>query len=386
MSLRCGYCHTDFKRNENKLKCSGLCERDYHPRCLSVSDEVLNKIGDNNHITWRCSNCIRIGANQVFTELALIKQMVKSIIPNDLVEEVKSLKTMLNKCVEKIEMQEKIIDKLSNKTEEIIHQALEEKPSTYAEKLKMGKSEPVVVIKPKNGDQRSSKTKEEIKEKLNPVQLSVKSMRNVTKGGILLECKNNEAVEKVKEEVREVLGENYEVKVPVKRKPRIKITGLSEERSEEELVENMILQNDYLDENASIKILHRTQRRGKYNLFSVIAEVDGKSYMSLIKNQKINVGWDRCYVSEVLSIMRCYKCSGYQHKARDCKNPVACPKCARNHLLDQCTNNTKECINCKMASRKLNIKIDCNHEAWDRSCPVYSRKVNTERNKINYEK
>lgn len=367
MSSYCGACLGDIKRNDKYVKCKGICGRFYHAKCLKFSEEIYKWLTTYENVGWWCHNCDNIKVTDILREITQLRETVQV-------------------CVDKLNSQEEVIAKLSQKTDNIVvHAETADTKSSYAEKLKTKRSEPVVVIKPKN-QQTCLQTKEEVKGKLDPVQLSVKGIRNITRGGIVVECKNEEDIENIRTEAVKKLGSDYEIKVPVKKNPKVKISGLSERLSDQELIKKMIAQNEFINEESKIKIVYVSNPSRRFNTYSVIAEVDSTTFVHLVNKERINIGWDRCYVHEVHNITRCYNCSGFYHKAKECKNKLACPKCSGEHTLKDCTSSQAECINCKMAIQKLKIKVDARHEAWDLNCPVYKRKLEIERQKVNYAK
>lgn len=211
-------------------------------------------------------------------------------------------------------------------------------------------------------------------------------LRNISKGGVVLECKNKEAINKIREEVSQKLGSNYDVSVPKKRAPRIKVVGITENLSYEDTERKILAQNTFLDHNsANIKVVHIQKIKNRSNYFAYL-EVDGISYSKLLREEKLNIGWDRCRVYDAVNITRCYKCSGFNHRATECTAEKACPKCAGPHDLVECkADNTEiKCINCLKATERLKIKLETNHEAWNTNCAVYKRKMELERSKIDF--
>lgn len=135
-----------------------------------------------------------------------------------------------------------------------------------------------------------------------------------------------------------------------------------------------------------IKVVHVSTQPGKRRDYFTLIEVDGTTYETLIRKEKINIGWDRCRVYDAVNVQRCYKCSGFGHKASDCRNQKACPRCAECHDLKDCKAEPKDikCINCKNAVEKLKINLDIRHEAWSNECKVLSRKLEAEKSKIDF--
>lgn len=81
--------------------------------------------------------------------------------------------------------------------------------NTFAEVV----SRPAVIITPRNY-QNSTKTKEDIKEKIQPAKLKVgvSAVNNLKNGGIAVQCPRREDADRLKIEVEEELGDNYEIR------------------------------------------------------------------------------------------------------------------------------------------------------------------------------
>ncbi|PPQ87141.1 hypothetical protein CVT25_000283 [Psilocybe cyanescens] len=66
--------------------------------------------------------------------------------------------------------------------------------------------------------------------------------------------------------------------------------------------------------------------------------------------------------------IRCLKCQGYNHIARECINDYdTCGNCAnRTHKTENCTSQSKKCVACGDQGE--------GHTSWDRNCPTFHRK------------
>lgn len=123
------------------------------------------------------------------------------------------------------------------------------------------------------------------------------------------------------------------------------------------------------------------ERRNKH---TVVAEVDSKTFGNIMSLGSVNIGWNRCPVYEELNLMRCYKCLSFHHKANECKNPVACSNCGECHKYTDCTSVAVARINCINTNKKFKLNLDIEHNALDKKCPVFIRKVEILKNKIKY--
>jgi hypothetical protein len=177
------------------------------------------------------------------------------------------------------------------------------------------------------------------------------------------------------------LGQNYNVVVPKSKRPVLKIVGLTELLSEDELIEKIVAQNTFLRIDTNIDVIELKRKERK--IFAAI-RCDVTAYQELIKRGKINIGWDRCRVYDYVQVLRCFKCAGFNHKAADCRNEIACAKCAGSHELTQCDSDIEKCVNCMSANKKLNLNLDVANSVWNRNCPVYTKKLKIEMSKIEF--
>lgn len=381
-AIVCVKCEHAIKRSETYVVCSGWCENYFHAKCEGIKEDEFKLINSKEYIGWFCPTCVQKKGVDAKNTLQQI------------VEVIKKMKIEMQKQAETMSEQEKQIGELisvinSNKNEIRVLEVEKviEKQNSYADKLKIKKHEPVVVIKPKNTQQKSADTKTDIKKHFDPTKIEIAGLKNASNGGILVECKNKQAVEKFKEEASAKLGENYEINIPKKRFPKIKIIGISEKLTDSQVIDSIKAQNTYLDQEGTvIKIFSNKKAKNRINNYIIYAEVDCLTYRTMLQQDYINIGWDRCKVFDAINVLRCFKCNGFNHKAGDCKTELACPRCSEKHQIENCKadDNQIKCVNCIKAVDRLKIKLDTSHCAWSTECPVYKRKLDIERNKINF--
>ncbi|KAJ8983457.1 hypothetical protein NQ317_013332 [Molorchus minor] len=61
---------------------------------------------------------------------------------------------------------------------------------------------------------------------------------------------------------------------------------------------------------------------------------------------KHNLRWSRGKAYDYVYVNRCYKCLGFNHIAKDCRNSKACSKCSLDHE-GECKTKQNKCTNCK---------------------------------------
>ena len=313
-------------------------------------------------------------------------------------ELVKDIKKKLEACYEIIFEQNSKINELQKEIKELKDNSTkptepETTPAqvTYAEIV--GKQDHVLVVRPKNEKKESNEVKEDLKSNINPAELQVGLLmdRNTRNGGVILKCTNKEALNTVKNNIRTKMGDEYEIQVPKKLNPRFLITGIDEEELKngsevKELTHKIIKQNRIPQgDNFRFEGIRKTRtRRGRFNL---IVEVDSETFKYIIskEDQALNIGWNNCNIYEHFSVRRCFKCGGYNHEAKDCKEKVTCVMCAEEHKSEVCRSESKKCINCVRANQKLNLNLDIQHAAIDRKCECYLRIVESIKKKTAYE-
>lgn len=252
--------------------------------------------------------------------------------------------------------------------------------SSFANVLKS--NYPVVIVKPKDQCQKNESTRSDIRKAIDPKTVPIKNIRNTKNGGIAIECATRDATNALRLNASSLLGDSYNITIPEKRHPKIKVMGLTE--ITDDLAETILQQNDHIfDTSSKIKIVHTFQSKNT-QLFGFKMEMDVVSYGRIMLEPKLRIGWDICRVYEELDVNRCYNCSQFNHLAKDCRSKIACPKCSGSHLVAQCKSTVEECPNCKKACEKLRIRLDKSHTAWDSSCPVYQRKLSLAKNRVDY--
>lgn len=318
--------------------------------CVFRLEEIVtclnNKIDENLKILV---DSIQEIANKV--DINLTKNLDKKMDEN--IKSVKeAMESVSNKSLSKIMKEmDKVVDKVERSDEQI--EIVEQQRRTYSEKLK-SKPASVLIITPKDPGQTSSTTQDFVRNTIDPGVIPIRNMRQKSNGKVLVECANKNDEEQIKNLTEAALGEGYEVKIPAQLKPRIKIVGLSQKLSIEEVQDNIIRQNDFIGENSSLQVVQVKENR-LGNGYWVIAEVDGICYNRCMQTKRINIKWDRCRVYDNINIRRCFNCAGYNHLASYCKNRKACMKCGEAHDMKNCESVTEKCRNCEISRKRFSL-------------------------------
>lgn len=107
----------------------------------------------------------------------------------------------------------------------------------------------------------------------------------------------------------------------------------------------------------------------------------------LLCDKLINIKWQRVQPRDYISIMQCYQCYDFGHKAAECKFTQKCGKCAGDHEFKKCTADKICCIICKRANEKVRDnqnKVNTEHDTKSKDCPTVKRIKNAIVQSIDY--
>lgn len=110
-------------------------------------------------------------------------------------------------------------------------------------------------------------------------------------------------------------------------------------------------------------------RQGLSGGWSAFIRLPKAKAATLLALKRLQVGWLRCRVSEVLRPQCCYRCLGTGHLARDCKGEdrsKLCYRCGQDgHISRDCKADNNHCFICKVDG----------HYANSMACPTYKKQV-----------
>lgn len=353
----CVKCKKKISENEDSLKYSGMCSGIFHPKCINITSRQLEVITNCNGLKWFCDGCIFYTdfISKVTNELENLKVQFQSEL-NDLKSTIKG--------------------RADGKKENSLSVS---KPKSFAEVA----AEEVVIIKPRN-NQECKKTIEAIQKNLKPASLEVgiTELKNIKEGGVVIKCKSKEEQEIIKKAAEKKLNKNYEIKAPNLKNPCIKVVDIDDNLSGDELLKLIKKQNtSVLHDNSELRVKVIKKMKTK---FMAIIESDPNTFKKIMDQNYLFIDWSKCRVFEYVSVYRCFKCGGFDHHIESCKSQTKCLKCTSlDHITENCESNTPKCYNCIEIKQKLKIEIDVNHSIFDITCPVYLRKVENQKKKIN---
>ena len=172
--------------------------------------------------------------------------------------------------------------------------------------------------------------------------------------------------ENLTKDINENCGNKLTVSARKLRNPRLVIYAIPEDITIQNIEDTIIVQNSELNLNKGdniAKFAYVTKR----HIRNLVMEVTADTCRQIIKKRQAR--FDNVQIGFA---NRCYKCSKFNHRVRECRGIVTCPLCARKHSLKECTATPDhyKCINCHTFNtyNKQN-KINDNHLSLDRNCP-----------------
>lgn len=358
-------------RNEKKIMCGGMCNGVFHIKCLGLAEYDLNCIDSRKNVFFICSVCVDFRKCITNKFDIILNEISES--KNRFEKQENELKSMLEE-IKKVNSSEVL-----NEIKKIYKENVEKK--NFASVVR---NEPPVLVKPKKA-QNYKKTIEDIQNKVDPADIKYTNIRNKQNGVMIIESDSGRDRDTIKKVFEEKLGKQYDIQVPELRKSKLFISGLGVQMDENEIIEKIKKQNEFLSESdlKCTKIIEKKyKQKSQYN---IIVEIDSESFNRAIREERICIGWDRCKVFDATYVKRCYNCLGFNHKADVCKNKKVCERCLGEHLKNTCeADKVEKCSNCIRANEKLNLNLAIEHNVYSRSCQVYLQKLSVEKQRNNY--
>lgn len=235
------------------------------------------------------------------------------------------------------------------------------------EKTKIPPVKPMLILNKKdNNDVSNASVEKVIFENKIPVTKTYTNDR----GDLVMECDSLETREKLK-----TLSDksNLALKPVVGRKDNITIVGLKTNCSADEVVDQLVTQNQFLQQFSMVNdfkehfTVHSIKpTKNNDQVFQVFASVSNQIRKGFANhNDKVTLGLIVCKIYDRLYVKRCNNCQGLGHYYKDCTTPLnpICAKCSESHRTDACTSDVRKCTNC------VKNKYPFDHATFDPNCP-----------------
>lgn len=370
---KCITCIKEVLEDEELYQCDG-CKEVLHKGCSNLSASEARCMNLQKRIMrLLCRNCIQF--------MEKLPTLINTI--EEMRQELNSVKEIVSKTDKEIS-ENKIVKQISGGSQGRHENVLK----SYSEVVQSQANKEVLIVKPKE-KKLHNEVKKDLINNVDPIALNVdvKMGRNLRDGGVILECINEGSINTVKDKIVKDLGNNYNVSVPKKINPKMKIVNVPSviSKDKEELKRKIVNQNNIDSERNNFKmdIIHISNEYR--NRFNILIEVDLETYNKFMEMVEVNISLYKCKIFEFLNVRKCYKCCGFNHISKNCtaENQI-CPKCSGPHEQKNCQSNAKQCTNCLKANNKFNLNLDVNHTVWDRMCPCLIKVEKAKKNKTNY--
>lgn len=375
------------------LKCHE-CGVLFHQECVNIQKQLCQDMirWKSPNVQFRCDKCVEKDDSVKMMLDKISVGMVKMNKANNerfkqMIERVDNIESSLSdngkKFVDEIV---KVVEENKKETNEIWTAV------THRKNKKKKTSDPVVVITPKDKEQDRNVTKRSLRESINPTEYSVRGWSSASNNAVVIQCENNDERDKLMRETKEKLGDNYDVKKPKTRLPRMKILKVEQPDDDNDAFlkdlrgRNPSINNDKF----KLEIIYREQVKIKGRdvdgCFNIVLQTDGETFKTIMSEGRLRTTWKICKVVDNVYLRRCYKCYGFNHESKDCVHPnIACSSCSLPHLQRDCKATDMRCIVCVNTNKRIKgLNLQENHTIWSKECPVYQRKLAISKQAISY--
>ena len=185
-------------------------------------------------------------------------------------------------------------------------------------------------------NQSSETHKQLLKAKINPTEIKVgiNTFKTLNSGRVLIETNSKEEIEALEKNIQTKCGGDLEMNIHTLRKPQLIVFNIPEDISTTNTEDTILMQNPDLNLRKG-DIVAKFSYVTKKMTRNLVVEV-GADTRKLLLQRKIKMGWQICRIDDYLVANRCFKCSRFNHRHRDCRGEVTCPLCAGPHMLKEC--------------------------------------------------
>ncbi|GFY64361.1 uncharacterized protein TNIN_329621 [Trichonephila inaurata madagascariensis] len=238
----------------------------------------------------------------------------------------------------------------------------------------------------------SEDVKKIIKAKINPEEskLGVCDLKNIRGNKLLVKCFSENDRDRLLTEIQEKSPE-LKASLPKRRNPAIIVKNVPNEVNNEDLLQVISEQNpEIVVDDESIR-----QCRARFTLKTfqhtrhVVIETHPTVRKSIFRQTRLKIIWGVCDVDDFLIINRCFNCLGYNHRADECNNTLACFHSSGEHKRQDCSNrNAVACTNCirfNHNTKNIHKKGNVNHKPFSKCCPCHIFMKKNTHSRINYD-
>lgn len=212
--------------------------------------------------------------------------------------------------------------------------------------------------------------------------VDVKDCQATRKGNLLIKCKSEVDLERIKNKIRNSeLKEKLDV---VEKTVRIIIFSVPQSVEQEDIETKIKIKYP------SVRHLTFVKKLEVNDVYHQTIQLDTTTAMNLINDRRLLLKMTGCPIRRYVSLARCYRCQRTGHVAVYCdkkKYDVACEFCGLGHESRNCPNkedaHKHHCVNCSRENRNGGKKLNIKHAASSAECLYYRNNLKAFRNNKN---
>lgn len=380
MAISCKKCNVDLEERD-VARCA-TCKAVTHIECSrtfknknidALLVDKITKIG----FKFICNNCtgsfennsqILMDINSVLSKLnCKVDSLTDKISDMDSVNEAK-----FDNLNEKISEIKNSFSDLQDKSYEIVNK---NNCNSYASILKKSKKSTIIVTSKDDSD-NDFDLRGKITTCIDPRTEKVANLRIDKNNRAIIESLESNT-DKFLSNVKDKLGDDFNVTVFNKSNPRLKIVNFPNTKnlSGEDILLSILSQNsDIIVNESEVKLVKLVENKHR-DLTNIIIECPRDLHKVFIAQKFVTVEWRRYRVYDNLNLNVCYKCSRFGHIEKNCDKELCCSTCAGSHKSQDCKSTSRKCINCEEANKNFKSKIDIHHASWDMKCTSKLKRI-----------
>ena len=225
------------------------------------------------------------------------------------------------------------------------------------------KQVPDIVVKSKNPKNNIQTYNTVIQTICDDTDVPINKVSNKKDGTTIIKCEHKEHAQKIQNILTEKIGNDFNVEKYELKNPRMKIVGIQNNMSNEDL-ENDINGRNFMGHDTKCSVIHTYPIKNNTQKIAIIDV--GSTLYSLVRknNNKIYVGHQCCRAYDDLNLKPCVKCGRFGHSWKKCELRC-CLKCGGEHEFNECNVKTLKCTNCMYSNTKYAKNYDVNHMVTD---------------------
>jgi hypothetical protein len=364
---------------------------------ISRSQKIIQNFNDNLNKSGNLSKLIKTELEKCVIDLEKLINEQNSLINKQKILIENEFKMQSERHIDIINNVNKRLENIENN---FVNKSYSQVVSNHSMNLNKNERH-VVVIRPSDKNKTSIETENEIKNIIKPnvLKINIKSKRQISRGGVLIECETKDECNRISETIRSK-SRQINVEKEKKSKPRIVIKNFDQNIEENNLIQLIRDFNYEIDEylvdltpeniENEIKIKFKFRRHNPRDGDKYCLELSPNMRKIIMKTKRLFIDWKSYPIEDSIPIIRCYKCHGFGHKSTECKQTQnICGHCMGAHESKECQTDRShsKCVNCIKHNKKSNSRVNqnINHSSYSYSCPSLIRIRNIITSRIQYE-